>query len=40
VINCGKKTNNYNAARKFSVAEANVQKWQEQKQKLINANST
>jgi hypothetical protein len=35
-----KKTNNYKAARKFSVAEAKVQRWKEQKQKLINANST
>ena len=32
VINCAKKTNYYNAARKFSVAEANVQMW-------INGNS-
>jgi len=27
-----KKTNNYKAARKFSVAEAKVQRWKEQKQ--------
>jgi hypothetical protein len=35
-----KKTNNYKAARKFSVAEVKVQRWKEQKQKLINTNST
>jgi len=35
-----KKTNNYKAARKFNVVEAKVQRWKEQKQKLINANST
>jgi hypothetical protein len=32
------KTNN-NAAGKFSVVEANVWRWKEQKQKLINTNS-
>jgi replicative superfamily II helicase len=36
VINYAKKTNNCSAARKFSVAEANVRRWQEQKQKLRN----
>jgi len=30
VINHLKKTNNYNAARKFIVAEANEQRWKEQ----------
>ena len=35
-----KKTNNYKAAGEFSVVEAKVQRWMEQKQKLINANST
>jgi hypothetical protein len=39
-IICAKKTNNYIAARMFSVAEANVQRWKEQKQKLTNAIST
>jgi hypothetical protein len=39
VTNYAVKTNNCNAARKFSVAEANVQRWKEQKQKLINTNT-
>lgn len=34
-----KTTNNYKAARKLCVAEAKVQRWKEQKQKLTNANS-
>ena len=40
-INCvKKKTNNCNTARKFGTVEANVRRWKEQKQKLINTNST
>jgi hypothetical protein len=39
-INYIVKTNNYNAAREFSVAEANVRRWNAKTQKLINANST
>jgi len=35
-----RKQINYNAARKFSVAETNIRRWKEQKQKTINANST
>jgi hypothetical protein len=37
VINYTKKTKNCSAARKFGVAEANVRRWREQKQKLWNA---
>jgi hypothetical protein len=32
VINYAEKTNNYNAAIKFIVVGANVQRWKEQKQ--------
>jgi len=39
VINCAKK-NSCNTARKFSSVAVNVQRWNEQKQKLINVNST
>ena len=39
-LTISRKETNYNAARKFSVAEANVWRWKEQKQKVINANST
>jgi hypothetical protein len=38
VIKYTDKTNSCSAARKFSVVEANVQKWRLQKQKLINVN--
>jgi hypothetical protein len=37
VINYAEKTNNCSAARKLGVAEANVRRWREQKQKLRNA---
>lgn len=39
VITCIEKTNTYNAARKFTAAGANIQRWKEQKQKYIDANS-
>jgi hypothetical protein len=39
LINYTKKTNNCNAARKFTVAEANIQSWRQEKKKLIDANS-
>jgi hypothetical protein len=38
-INCA-ESNNWNAARKVSAAEANIQRWKEQKQKLTNTNMT
>jgi hypothetical protein len=36
VIKYAKKTNNCNTATKFSVVEANILEWRQQKQKLIN----
>lgn len=39
MISYTKTINNCNAARKFSVTKANVQRWKKQKQKLTNANS-
>jgi len=40
VINYTKKTNNCNAAAKLVVAEPNLQRWRQQKEKLLNMNST
>jgi hypothetical protein len=40
VINYAEKTNNCNATRTFCVEEANVQRWKEPKQKLIDLNTT
>jgi transposase-like protein len=37
VINYAEKKNNCSAARKFGVAEVNLRRWREQKQKLQNA---
>jgi hypothetical protein len=39
VIKYAEKTNNCEAARKYSVSEANIQRWKQQKQKLKNVNS-
>lgn len=40
MINSAKKMNNCSAARKCSVVEVSVQRWREQKQKLMNMRST
>jgi hypothetical protein len=40
VINYTKKTNNCNAAAKLIVAEAEIQRWRQQNEKLLNVNST
>jgi hypothetical protein len=34
------KINNCAAARKFSITENNVRRWQQQKDELLNAHST
>jgi len=40
VIKHTKKTNNCSTAAKLIVAEANIQRWRQQKQKILNMNST
>jgi hypothetical protein len=40
VFKHAEQTNNCEAARKYSVSKANIQRWKQQKQKLTNVNST
>lgn len=40
VINYDKKMNNCNTGTKFSIVESNIWGWRQQKQKLINTNTT
>lgn len=40
LTNCDNQINNCNAARKFSVSEANIQRWWQHKVKVINLTST
>jgi hypothetical protein len=39
-FNYTKKASNCNEATKFIIAEAHMQRWRQQKQKLLNLNST
>jgi hypothetical protein len=40
MINYTKNATNFKPVRKFIVAEANIRRWRQQKQTLLNVNST